>query len=60
MEKLTKEEKEKARKLAEDLNSAFYWGKTKQGKDYWQKIESELLELANQKVCPHCGKEIVE
>ena len=60
MEKLTKKQKEKTKKLAEDLCHAFTWKETKQGYNYWERMEEVLLELADQNVCPHCGKELEE
>jgi len=54
---LTKEQREKTKKLVEDLFHAFMWSKTKQGFDYWLKIQDELLELAKEETkCPTCGK----
>ena len=60
MEKLTKKQTEKIKKLVKYLNDAFTWEETKQGYNYWERIEDVLLELANQNVCPHCGKEMEE
>lgn len=28
------------------VNSAFYWAKTPEGKDFWSKIDDEMLEVA--------------
>ena len=57
MEKLIKEQKKLAKKLAEEIFNAFSWDKTKQGVDYWKIVSDELLELAKGKTkCPTCGK----
>jgi len=47
---LTKEQKEKTKKLVEDLKDAFPWSETEQGFDYWYKIKYELSELTKEDI----------
>ena len=47
---LTKEQREKTKKLVEDLSHAFVWSETKQGGDYWSKIKYELSELTKEDI----------
>ena len=60
MKTLTTKQREKIKKLANDLNDAFVWSKTKQGCDYWLKINDELLELLKETKCPTCRHVIKE
>jgi len=54
---LTKEQRERTQKLAEDMFNAFTWSRTKQGSDYWAGIAAELRELAYEETkCSTCGK----
>jgi len=65
-EKLTKEQREKILKIANDLDDTIAWSKTKEGVYYWLNVQNALYRIAtsnvdsNIKKCPKCGEVLEE
>ncbi len=64
-EKLTQEQAGKIREIAREMNYSFDWRKTKELGDYWLKVHSALLRIAEnglknheEKFCDKCGGEL--
>jgi ssDNA-binding Zn-finger/Zn-ribbon topoisomerase 1 len=58
---LTKEQRENILKARDLIDCNFIWYKTKEGRNYWNKVSYALGRIAksNVKKCPKCG-EILE
>ena len=58
-EKLSKKQRERIKRIVDNVDLAFYWGKTKEGENYWKDVCNDLLGIIELKKCPHCG-ELIE
>ncbi|MFW6283017.1 MAG: hypothetical protein ACOC1P_03115 [Minisyncoccales bacterium] len=58
-ENLTKEKRENILKARQLLFDNFIWGDTKEGYDYWFKVDKALERIAKSKqYCKCCGREL--